>query len=272
MKAHGDRTGYPKRIGLYTSPHLKRVQERIQINCKPISEDLFTKYFFEVWDSLLSQKMPKPRYLQLLMLVSVHTFIRENVDAAIYETHHGGEYDATNIFVKPIVTGISTIGMDHVEQLGPSIDNVAWHKAGIFKAGRPAFSAPQEPLAAVMLERRANEKGVQLAYINVDPSLPANASALGPQVQRTNASLALALTRSFLRDKAPAACCNLTGQDISMGVQQFFWIGRFQHIIQKRHQWFLDGAHNELSVRNAAEWFAETAVQNQRSSADPKRR
>ena len=206
------------------------------------------------------------------MLVSVHTFIRENVDAAIYETHHGGEYDATNIFVKPIVTGISTIGMDHVEQLGPSIDNVAWHKAGIFKVGRPAFSAPQEPLAAVMLERRANEKGVQLAYVNVDPSLPANASALGPKVQQTNASLALALTRSFLRDKAPAACYNLTGQDISMGVQQFFWIGRFQHIIQKRHQWFLDGAHNELSIRNAAEWFAETAVQNQRSSADPKRR
>lgn len=265
MKAHGERTGFPKRIGLYTSPHLKRVQERIQINCKPISEDLFAKYVFEVWDILSSNTLPKPRYLQLLMLVSVHTFIRENVDAAIYETHNGGEYDATNIVLKPIVTGISTIGMDHVEQLGPSIDNIAWHKAGIFKSGRPAFSTPQEPLAAAVLERRASEKNVPLEFIDIDPLLPLNAPALRPQVQKTNASLALALTRSFLGEKAPAACCDLTVQDISIGVQQFFWIGRFQNITQGRNQWFLDGAHNEMSVRNAGEWFAEVVVQDQMS-------
>ena len=268
--AHGDRTGYPKKIGLYTSPHLKRVQERIQINCKPISEDLFAKYVFEVWDNLKSNTLPKPRYLQLLMLVSIHTFIRENVDAAIYETHNGGEYDATNIFLKPIVTGITTIGMDHVEQLGPSIDNIAWHKAGILKSGRPAFSTPQEPPAAAVLERRAKEKDVLLKYADADPLLPVTAPALRPRVQRTNASLALALTRSFLNEKAPAACRDITEQDINLGVQQFFWIGRFQHITQGRHQWFLDGAHNELSVRNAANWFAEVAVQKQMSSTIPK--
>ena len=245
------------------------MQERIQINCKPISEDLFAKYVFEVWDNLRSDTLPKPRYLQLLMLVSVHTFIRENVDAAVYETHNGGEYDATNIFPKPVVTGISAIGMDHVKQLGPSIDNIAWHKAGIFKSGRPAFSAPQEPPAGAMLERRARERGVVLKYLDVDPLLPVTASALRPHVQRRNASLALALARSFLREKAPAACRDLTEQDISMGVQQFFWIGRFQHITQGRHQWFLDGAHNELSVRNAAEWFAEVVVQNQMYSTIP---
>ena len=264
MKAHGDRTGWPKRVGLYTSPHLKRVQERIQINGKPISEDLFAKYVFEVWDNLTSQTLPKPRYLQLLMLVSVHAFIRENVDAAVYETHNGGKYDATNIFLKPIVTGISTIGMDHVEQLGPSIENIAWHKAGILKPGRPTFSAPQEPLAATVLKRQASERNTPLETVDVDPSLPVGASALRPQVQKINASLALALTRTFLNEKAPAASRDLTGQDIHLGLQQFFWIGRFQHLNQGRHQWFLDGAHNELSVRNAAEWFAETLAQNQR--------
>ena len=198
------------------------------------------------------------------MLVSVHTFIRENVDAAIYETHHGGEYDATNVFPKPIVTGISTIGMDHVEQLGPSIDNIAWHKAGIFKSGRPAFSAPQEPLAAAVLDRRAQERDIPLGYVDVDPLLPIGASTLAPKVQKTNASLALALTRSFLSEKAPVSCRDLTVQDIDMGVQQFFWLGRFQQITQECNQWFLDGAHNELSVQNAAEWFAEIAVRNQR--------
>ena len=245
------------------------MQERIQINGKPISEDLFAKYVFEVWDTLRSNTLPNPRYLQLLMLVSVHTFIRENVDAAIYETHNGGEYDATNIFLNPIVTGISTIGMDHVEQLGPSVDNIAWHKAGIFKSGRPAFSTSQEPLAAAMLERRASEKDVPLEFVDTDPLLPVNATALRPHVQRTNASLALALTRSFLAEKAPVTSHDLTRQDISMGVQQFFWIGRFQNITQGRFNWFLDGAHNELSIRNAAEWFAEVVVQDQMSSTMP---
>lgn len=205
------------------------------------------------------------------MLVSVHTFIREKVDAAIYETHHGGNYDATNVFSEPIVTGITTIGMDHVRQLGPSLDNIAWHKAGILKSGRPAFSAPQDPLAAAVLERRASERDVQLEYVDVDPLLPLHTSALRPQVQKTNASLALALTRSFIKEKAPPACRDLSMEDISMGVQQFFWIGRFQHITQGHHQWFLDGAHNELSVRNAAEWFAEMVVENQGSSTIPNR-
>jgi len=248
---------------------LKHVQERIQINRKPISEELFTKYLFEVWDNITSRSLPKPRYLQLLMLVSVHTFIEENVDFAIYETHNGGEYDATNVFVRPVVTGISTIGMDHVKQLGPSIENIAWHKAGIFKSGRPAFSSPQEPLAAAMLERRANERDVVLEYVSVDPLLPVNASALRPRVQRTNASLALALTRAFLSETSPVPCSDLTGEDIGVGIQQFFWLGRFQQVTQGRQQWFLDGAHNELSVKNAAEWFADMVVQDKRSLKIP---
>ena len=198
------------------------------------------------------------------MLVSIHAFIREKVDAAVYETHSGGQYDATNIFLEPVITGISTIGMDHVEQLGPSIENIAWHKAGIFKSGRPAFSAPQEPLAATVLERQARERNVPLKFADVDPLLPINTSVLRPPVQRINASLALALTHCFLEEKAPPPGRDLTDQDISVGVQQFSWIGRFQHIAEGRHHWFLDGAHNELSVQNAAEWFAEMLVQSSR--------
>lgn len=156
------------------------------------------------------------------MLVAVHTFIRENVNVAIYETHNGEEYDATNVFSRPIVTGISIIGMNHVEQLSSFIKNIAWHKAGIFKSKRPAFLTLQEPLITTILERRASEKDVILKYVNINPSLPANASVLGPDVQRLNASLALALTRSFLREKAPAASRDLTAQDIRMGIEQFF--------------------------------------------------
>lgn len=224
---------------------------------------LFAKYVFEVWHGLSGKISPEPRYLQLLFLTSVHAFIREGVDVAIYETHNGGEYDATNVIQKPVVTGVTTIGMDHVEQLGPLIENIAWHKAGIFKHGSPAFSTFQEPAAATVLQQRANEKNVALQFIGVNPTLPHNSLALKPEVQRTNCSLAIALASTFLKIKAPQDCCNLTSQDVLQGVEQFSWPGRFHHIVDGNHQWFLDGAHNELSVQKAAQWFVETALEGQ---------
>ena len=228
-----------------------------------MSESLFSKYVFEVWDGL-SRSTSKPRYLQLLMLVSVHAFIRERVDVAIYETHTGGEYDATNVIKKPIVTGITTIGMDHVEQLGPSIENIAWHKAGIFKYGSPAFSTSQVPEVATVLQRRGREKDVALKFMDVNHMLPLDANALKPEVQRKNSSLAIALADAFLKAKEPEKQCNLTSQDVRRGVEQFSWPGRYHRIVNGKYQWFLDGAHNELSVQKAAQWFAETAPETQR--------
>ena len=118
---------------------MMNLQERICIDGKPISEELFTQYFFEVWERLpqcATQDLNIPRCLQLLALVSFHAFIEEKVDVAIYETHMGGEFDATNILDHPVVTGVTSIGLDHVRLLGPYIEHIAWHKAlckSIFK-------------------------------------------------------------------------------------------------------------------------------------------
>lgn len=90
---------------------------------------------------------------------------QEGTQAVISETHHGGEYDATNVIQKPIVAGITSIGLDHIAQLGPTIQNVAWHKSGIFKPGTPAFSAPQESEASIVLQTRAVEKGAELKFV-----------------------------------------------------------------------------------------------------------
>jgi folylpolyglutamate synthase len=256
---------------LYTSPHLIRVEERIRIDSKSISEALFTKYVFEVWDCLSHHVSARdghieemPRYLQLLALVSFHTFIKEKVDVAIYETHHGGEYDATNIVQNPIATGVSKIGMDHVCQLGPSIENIAWHKAGIFKPGSLAFSGIQEPAAAAVLQSRAAEKGVTLKFVEAHPALPVNLRVLKLEVQRANCSLALALVNTFLEQRAPDAYRSLKSENIIQGIENFFWPGRFHQIVEENFQWFLDGAHNELSGKVSAQWFAEVAAEMQR--------
>ncbi|KAL8725125.1 MAG: hypothetical protein Q9181_006537 [Wetmoreana brouardii] len=263
LKAHGERTGFPPKIGLYTSPHLRCVQERIQIDSRPMSENLFAEYVFEVWNGLSGKISPGPRYLQLLFLISVHAFIREGVNVAIYETDNGGEYDATNVIQKPVVTGVTTLGIDHVEQLGPSIENIAWHKAGIFKHGSPALSTFQEPAAATVLQQRANEKNVALKFIGIDSTLSRNTLALKPEVQKTNCSLAIALTSTFLEVKAPQEHRILASQDILRGIEQFSWPRRYHHIVDGNRQWFLDGAHNELSIQKAAQCFVQTTEEGQ---------
>lgn len=190
--------------------------------------------------------------------MAFHTFIREGVSAAIFETHHGGEYDSTNVVEKPTVTAITALGLDHVKQLGPSIENIAWHKAGIFKPGSAAFSAPQESAAAKVLRDRASEKGVGLAFVTDD--LADNLQLqMKPEVQRANCVLAFTIVRSFLEQKAPITQKLLSRSAIQQGVDQFYWPGRFQLVLEKdtAFQWFLEGAHNEMSVVKAAEWYIE---------------
>lgn len=254
------RTGYPTRVGLYTSPDLQCIRERIQIDDKPITEDIFTRYFFEVWETLTplgsgrcAESSRQPRYLQLLALLAFHTFIRENVDAAIFETHHGGEFDATNVIRRPVATAITSLGLDHVAQLGPTVEDIAWHKAGIFKTGAPAFTVTQEAGPSEVLRKRATEKNTRLTFVSSSSILTTNKRVLSVPVQRLNCSLALELATAFLQPKGHA----LDADDISKGIDNFSWIGRFEVIEKGGSQWFLDGAHNELSLEQAAEWFAK---------------
>ncbi|KAK3702445.1 hypothetical protein LTR37_014911 [Vermiconidia calcicola] len=277
LRAHGQPTGFPRKTGMYTSPHLLVPEERIRINSKPLEPELFAKYFFEVYDRLpqLARDYDPvgavvergPRYLQLFALFAFHVFIREQVDLAILETHNGGEYDATNVVEKPVVTAITTLGMDHVDQLGPSIQNIAWHKSGIYKRGAVALSTLQDLNPAKVLQDRAEAAGEQVRFISDDEKLPANALQLKVAVQRKNASLGTAAAQAFLDRRAPAESRTLTKEDLHLGVQQWNWPGRFQIIADAQRTWFLDAAHNELSVVIAAKWFAEAGAELDGSAA-----
>ena len=245
---------------------MKNIRERIRINGEPISKEHFMMRFFEIWDRLPGQATPTldfPRYLQLLALLSFHVFLQEKVDVAIFETHLGGEFDATNIIRTPLVTAITPIAIDHISLLGPTIQRIAWHKAGIFKSRSLAFTTLQEPEVVPVLKQRAAEKGVVLEFVGVDSVLPSNVAALKPKVQRINCSLALAVARAWLSVKAPNGQSSME-YNIARGIEQFSWPGRYQQINERNYQWFLDGAHNESSLRCAVEWFAETATKNQK--------
>ena len=195
--------------------------------------------------------MDIPRYLQLLYLISVVVFTDKGVDVAIYETHAGGEFDATNVVKKPIATGITSISIDHQHLLGDSLDEIAWHKSGIFKTGTPAFSVPQVPQVTQRLNSRARDKNVSLRFVDVENRVKPRHALI--EAQRTNCALALELAEHYLQSHSTGS--DDISLDVYRAIENLKWPGRFQNIIEKDAEWALDGAHNTAAMDAALCWF-----------------
>lgn len=277
--------GEKLKTGLFTSPHLVSVRERIRINGQPVSPELFAKHFFTVWNRLgLSKEWDespdapeRPPYFRFLTLLSYHVFLKEGVNAAIYEVGVGGEYDSTNVVALPVATGISKLGIDHVDTLGHTIEEIAWHKAGILKTGAAAFSVPQIEEAKKVVQQRAQEKGVTLDVIRIDPRLEQQNVKILPdaQFQKENASLAIALTSTLLRhlDAAVSIPEDRLPQEFVDGLEKVVWRGRCETIVDSEKPgvtWFVDGAHTVDSLKVAASWFrsASTSASSTSSAAE----
>lgn len=252
---------------MYTSPHLLVPQERVRISGSAIDEAGFARYFFEVWERLFSssasaaesEKGERPRYLQLCVLVALHAFIREGVGAVVLETHHGGEYDATNFVTAPVVTVVTPLGRDHVKQLGPGMGEIAWHKAGIFKAGAVAIAAAQEEGLEEVLRARAGERGVRGGEVRVvSGGEEGGVAGVRPDVQRGNCAVAVVTVRAFLERRGGEGRV-LSEESVRRGIEGFKWPGRFQ-VVERgegRERWWCDGAHNEMSIGVAGRWFVD---------------
>jgi folylpolyglutamate synthase len=252
--------GFPK-VGLFTSPHLIAVRERIRINSIPIAADLFAKYFFEVWDRLSAAGVEhKPGYFRYLTLMSFHAFIQEKVNIAIYEVGVGGEYDSTNIADSPAVTGISALGIDHTHILGDTIDKIAWNKAGIQKPGVESFTIKQPAEAMEVIKARAVERNVKsLTVLDQDPRLGGVGIKPDAAFQKGNASLAIALAEVALQK------VNMKSGNSSTGFSKEFVDGLGTMVIRGRCEtkkdgsitWYLDGAHTDDSIKVASKWFSD---------------
>ena len=266
-------------IGLYTSPHLRFVRERIQINDQPLSEEAFAKYFFETWDRLedaaRAKGQPtdltaKPAYFRFLTLMAYHTYMSEQVDTAIIECGIGGEYDCTNILVKPKVTGITSLGIDHTAMLGNTIEEIARHKAGIMKASAPCFTAPQPPGAIEVLRKRADEVQTKLHIIERSPALQNVKLGLAADFQQTNASLAVAIANAHLTALGYPPCKANDELPIEFirGLEQVRWPGRCETRREKNIAWYIDGGHTLESIELAGSWFA-SQIPSSLSSSSP---
>ncbi|KAI0921261.1 hypothetical protein AcV7_003495 [Taiwanofungus camphoratus] len=269
------------KIGLYTSPHLVAVRERIRINGKPISETDFAKFFFDVWDRLEendTRANPNtsrmPAYFRFVTLVAYHAFLKLKVDATILEVGVGGMYDSTNIVPKPVVTGVSALGLDHTAVLGKTLAEIAWQKGGIYKEGVPALTVDQPEEGMEVLRRQASDR-MASNFIVVSPTTGLSDIRLGlaGAHQYQNANLAVHLAKTFLQAKASMELSTTLIQTFEEGLKNARWPGRCQTVPDPKDAdltWFLDGAHTKESLSCCVEWFVSPSVAL-RSASKPTR-
>ncbi|KAL8381342.1 hypothetical protein RB595_005552 [Gaeumannomyces hyphopodioides] len=209
----------------------------------------------------------KPVYGRFLTLMSWHLFLGEGVDVAVYETGIGGEYDATNAVERPCAVAVTALGVDHVDRLGGTVAEIAWHKAGIMKPGSPAFAAAQPHGAAAedVLRRRAAERRVSsFRVLDPDPRLAAVDVRPPAAFQRSNATLAIALAGEAMRRLDPGFWeAELSGGATAAlprgfvdGIEKVVWRGRCEVKREEGVRWHLDGAHTLDSLALAGGWFA----------------
>jgi dihydrofolate synthase/folylpolyglutamate synthase len=249
------------RCGLYTSPHLVRVNERVQIDGQPIGDEDFARLYFRV-DECARQlvreaRLPAPpSYFETLTALAFEVFAEARVDLAVLEVGMGGRLDATNI-VEPLVSVITDISLDHMEWLGDTIPQIAREKAGILRRNGVLVTLPQHPQANQAIGEIAAElqvRGVNAAeYIPAphQPEQPYTLQVGGETIEvisplvgaHQNRNRALAIAAAVELGKTCGF--RITPAQIAQGIRSTEWPGRLETVtIPGKGTVLLDVAHN----------------------------
>src|SRR5262249_42326046 len=248
------------RVGLSTSPHLVRINERFRIDREDISDELLGRRVLEVVQRYpeLGADQPPLTYFEFGTLVALWHFAREQVQVAVLETGLGGRLDATTA-ARPDVTAITPISFDHMDYLGNTLEEIAAEKAGILQPGVPAIFSRQEPEVLSVLSARAVQLGApsyqegrdfevsaqrdgNRVYRGIRSSVSDLALGLLGRHQAQNAAVALACLE-LLRDVGFSS----SPAQLREGLLQPRWPGRFEQIPWHRPL-VLDGAHNPAGI------------------------
>jgi dihydrofolate synthase / folylpolyglutamate synthase len=265
------------RTGLYTSPHLERINERIRINGENISDLDFAAAWSRVHSSIESlmasgKLAAHPTFFECVTAIAFLAFAQHPVDFAIYEVGLGGRLDATNI-VQPEVAIITPIDFDHENFLGHSIEEIAAEKAGIIKPGAWVASASERPEARAVIARRCTEMDARLVEVDAAAHIENVESADGfyrgiAAFTHSHKRLALAPSlpgRFQIRNALTAAIAArllaergfpLPDAAIERGVATANWPGRLERLATQPDL-YLDGAHNPAGARELLKFWQE---------------
>ncbi len=277
LAAIGQAAGY--RTGLYTSPHLEDVEERIRIDGTTIAGDLLGELLERVITTCEARLGHPPTYFEALTAAAFLHFAAEKVELAVLEVGLGGRLDATNI-VEPELSVITAIGRDHCDRLGDSLSAIAREKAGILRRGRPALSGAMAAEAERAIAEVAAEVGAELhraaEEIAVGDLRPAS---LGPRrVEITTPEDRYALTLPLLGGHQAANLGlavrgaellrargweSFDATSIAAGVAAGRWPGRLELVEVPiaglpLARLLLDGAHNPAGAASLAAFLTAT--------------
>jgi dihydrofolate synthase/folylpolyglutamate synthase len=256
--------------GLFTSPHLIRINERFMVGGKPVEDGEFLKAFEQVMEAsrrvMEEEGESHPTYFEILLLMGMVIFRERQVDYVILETGLGGRLDATNVVERPLACIITSISRDHTEYLGETIPEIAGEKAGIIKPGVPVIFDGHSREAAKVIAARAAElhspawaltgkhyalksntrAGIRFAFRGEDGSCAELEIPYVAEYQMMNASLA------FFTMKKLEKLHGIPEETLIRGIRKTVWPCRMETVMDGV---VIDGAHNEDGVAQ----FVKTA-------------
>jgi dihydrofolate synthase/folylpolyglutamate synthase len=255
-------SGY--KTGLYTSPHLERFNERITINNQPISNANVVEAYKAV--KLVHYGDREPTFFEFATAMAFYVFSRQNVDWAVIETGMGGRLDATNI-IKPALSIITNISVEHREYLGNTIARIAGEKGGIIKRYTPVVTGIKQKRAVAVVKEiakarsapffrlgddfrvRRNKSGA-FTYFGTENTWPDLHTGLLGNYQVDNSALVVAACEVLNRKKT-----DIPLKSIREGLENNNWPGRLE-VVSKNPFILLDGAHNLIAARNLAKYLS----------------
>lgn len=221
--------------GLFTSPHLIHPRERTRINGTSLLLSNHSRLLANVKSTTTTTT-----FFRTMQMVSWAAMREAGVELAVVEAGIGGRYDSTNV-VHPDLSVITAIHLDHLAMLGPGIKDIAWHKAGIIKEGRPCITCHQLPDAMQVIREEARLKNAELFIA------PTEYMADAEDVNKC-----LALHAHALLTRRPIS------RMMERVVEGTRWYGRRQIVSEGGfREWYLDGAHTVESVRGCVHWFQQ---------------
>jgi len=255
-------------VGLYTSPHLVHLHERIVVNSEMIGDSDMLRLLNRIYTPV--EKLAKtdaPTFFEIMTALAFMHFADRNVDIAVIETGLGGRLDSTNV-IEPQVVGITSLSIDHKVQLGDTLDSIAMEKAGVLKKGIPAITVQQDPIAMTVLKEQALAVKAPLSVTGTDIDFSyrfETSREHGPHTRicLTTSTSKFEHLRVPLHGRHQAINCGLalalldklrsTGYEIDIdkaadGLHQVTLAGRMEMICDDPRI-MIDGAHNAASVR-----------------------
>ena len=263
-KAHG------LRVGTFTSPHMDSIRERIQLDGVPLGEEPFCQAALVVREveNRLFEEWGAFNYFEILTAMMFVVFQQESVDLAIIEVGIGGLLDNTNVG-HPLVSVITTIGLDHQDLLGSTLEEITAQKAGIIKSGQQVVVGPVTRECMDVIREIASEKGatvqafgedfslVEDSYQDNELTIPLEQLALKGAFQKENATVAIRAFREWME----ATGRSVRPECIDAALRVVSWPGRME-VLQETPLVIIDGAHNLPAI--------ERLVQNMKARVGKK--